>query len=178
MRDKEVPPASRPGLSPWCLLLQVKGCKAEDAVALGINEGFHEAARLGKCLSAEDCNHRSLRQSVGDAALLRFRLAQTDAGKLRVREHAKRHLPGGGRAMSAKNIVMHDVEIIFRDVREMRAAGTFARGPNIGRCCLEAFADFYVPMPGCFHACQLQANAMGVGSAARRYQDMGTFHGC
>src|SRR5437870_12351866 len=28
-----------------------KGCKAEDAVALGINEGFHEAARLGKCLS-------------------------------------------------------------------------------------------------------------------------------
>src|SRR5207247_7139233 len=120
-----------------------KGCKAEDAVALGINEGFHEAARLGKCLSTEYCNHRSLRQSVSDAALLRFRLTQADAGKLRVREHAKRHLPGGGRAMSAKNIVMHHVEIIFRDVREMRAAGTFSRGPTIGRCCAVVLPDVY-----------------------------------
>src|SRR5207249_12139034 len=163
MRDKEVPPASRPGLSPWCLLLQVKGCKAEDAVALGINEGFHEAARLGKCLSAEDCNHRSLRQSVGNAALLRFRLAQTDAGKLRVREHAKRHLPGGGRAMSAKNIVMHDVEIIFRDMSEMRAASTLTCRPDAGRGGLQPLIHLHVAAVGCFHACQVQTNTVSVG---------------
>src|SRR5437588_4915336 len=101
-----------------------KGCKAEDEVVLGINEGFHEAARIGKCLSTEDCNHRSLRQPVGAAALLRFGLAQTDARELRVCEHAERHLPSGGHAVAAKNIVMHNVEVIFGDMCKMRAAGT------------------------------------------------------
>src|SRR5438105_13525310 len=87
-----------------------KGRKAEDAVAFGIDEGFHEAARLGKCLSPEDCNHRSFCQSVGDAVLFRFLLAQTDAGKLRVREHAKGHLPGGVRVRLPKSIVNDAME--------------------------------------------------------------------
>ena len=77
--------------------------------------------------------------------------------------------------MAAQDIVVHDAEVVFGDVGEVRAAGTVARGPDIGRCCFQALIHFYVSAVGGFHSGQVQANAGGVGRAPGGDEQMRAF---
>src|SRR5208337_2263154 len=100
-------------------------CEAKDAIALGFDEGFHEASGFGKRSGSQDCGQRDFGESIGNTTLVRLRFAQTDAGELGVREHAEWHLPSGGHTMAAEDIIAHDAEVIEGNMSEMRAAGTF-----------------------------------------------------
>ncbi len=66
--------------------------ETEDAVALHINERFHETASLGKRLRSQDRSDRIL-QGDRNAALTRFVFAEADTGELWISEHKME--PGG-----------------------------------------------------------------------------------
>ena len=74
---------------------------------------------------------------------LGFRLGfiHPDMGKFRVGEEAIGNKSAKGRAVAAVEITEHDAKIVVAGVRELRAAGTVAHGPNIGRGGLKSFVD-------------------------------------
>ena len=87
--------------------------ESKDAVALRVDQDFHEPARLGNRHRAENSGHRQLCESVWNAVRLGLGLAQADAGEFRIGEQAERHLASGRHAIAAGDVVAHDNEIIF-----------------------------------------------------------------
>ena len=75
------------------------------------------------------------------------------------------HLPSGGHAIAARQIVAHDAKIIEGDVREVRAARAIAHGPHIRRGGFEPLVHFDVTAISEFDAGEFQADAVGVGRA-------------
>jgi hypothetical protein len=141
----------------------------------GVNEGFHEDSGFGKRSGSLYRAERDFRQAIRHATLVGLRFIQTDPSKLGVREQAERHFPSGGNAMTAQDIVVDDVEVIFGDVREVRAPGALAHCPDIGRGGFQALIHFDIPTVGGFDASEVQANTVGVGRATRRDQKIGAF---
>jgi len=101
--------------------LDPEDAEAKDAVAPGVNESFHEAARLRERLGSQDGEQGKFRHAVGDAALFGLGFAEANPGKLRIGKHTEGHLPSGGHAMAAQDVVPHDAEVVFGDVRDRKS---------------------------------------------------------
>ena len=99
-------------------------------------------------------------------------LAQSHPGERRVREHAVGHQATAGAALAAGEIVPDDPKIVVGDVRELRAAGAFPHGPDVGRARLQPPVDADVAARIQFDAGVGEADPGGVRRAARRHQDV------
>src|SRR5271165_7251702 len=152
--------------------LHPKYRESKDAVALRVDQGFHEPARLGKSSGAQHRHHWNFGQPIGDSVVFRLPFAQADSGQFGVGEHAERHLPSGSHPLAAGKIVPNNSKIIESNMRKLRATRAFTYCPDVRRCRLEPFIDFNVTGVRQFHSSQLQANTGGVGSAADCYQKM------
>lgn len=103
---------------------------------------------------------------------MRLRFTEPDAGEFGIGKQAIWNLPAGRHTVAARQVGMHHAEIVQADVGELRAAGNFADGPNAGCRRLKALVDLDVTTIGQIDARQLQAEPLGVGSAAGRNQNM------
>src|SRR5262245_26378274 len=113
--------------------------ETEDAISCSVNQGLHETTGLGKGSGSQYGQERDFRQSIRNATPVGFSFTKSNASKFGVSENAEGHLAVGCYAMSAQDIVVHDVEVIFRDVCKVWASGTFSGGPNIGCRGFQAF---------------------------------------
>src|SRR4051794_11192561 len=86
--------------------------KAEDAIALGGDQRLVETARLGQGPGAKDGGRRDLRETVGDPATLRLRLAQADAGHFGVGEQAGGYQASGRRPVDAGEVVADHADVV------------------------------------------------------------------
>src|SRR3954451_23660533 len=106
--------------------------EAEDAIALGGDQRLVEAARLGEGPGAEDGGHRDLRETVGDPATLRLRLAQADAGQFGVGEQAGGYQTSGRRPVDSGEIVADHADVVVGHVGELGATRAIAHRPYPG----------------------------------------------
>ncbi len=142
-------------------------------VAVGGDDGLHEAARLGDGVRAHDRGDGQGGGADGDALPRRLALAQADAGELGVGEHAVGHEAALRAAAAAREIVADDAEIVEGGVGELRAAGALADGPDIGGRGLQAVVDIDKTAVVEGDAGRIEADAGGVGRAADGDQDVG-----
>ena len=102
----------------------------------------------------------------------RFALAQSDVSEGRVREHAVRDQPIARAAVAAGEIVTDDAKVILGCVRELRAAGAFPNGPDIGRRRLQPLIDANIAATVQLDAGLFEPDAGGIGNASCRGQDI------
>jgi hypothetical protein len=89
-------------------------------------------------------------------------LAQSHSRQLRVGESAERNLATGGPAVSAGQVVADDAKVIERDMRKLRAPGTFPDCPNAGRggFASQSFPDgTNAPLPTGIKVCVLKTQS-------------------
>ena len=75
-------------------------------------------------------------------------------------------------AHAAGQVVADDPKIIYRDMRELRAASTVANCPDIGRRRLQTVLDAYIAARIQCDARRVEADTRGVRSAPNRDQDV------
>src|SRR5262249_5214038 len=107
-----------------------------------------------------------------DAPLTRFTFTESDVSQLRVREQAVRNEAVACAATAARQVVPDDAEVVRGDVGELRAAGTLADCPDAWRARLEPIVDADVAARLQLDAGQFEPDAVGVGSAPDRDQDI------
>src|SRR5271170_8302966 len=93
-------------------------------------------------------------------------------GERRVREHAIGDQPIAGRALAARKIVTNDPKVVFGYVGELRAAGAFADGPDLGRTRLQPLVDANKAAAVELDAGVLEPDPGGVWNASHRDQDV------
>ena len=93
-------------------------------------------------------------------------------GEWRVREHAVRNQPIARAALPSGQIVPDDPKVVDGYVRELRAAGAFPDGPDIGRSRLQPLVDANVATTVQLNAGLLEPDPGGVRNAPRRDQDV------
>ena len=103
---------------------------------------------------------------------LRFALAQPDAGERRVGEHAVRNQPVPRGALPAGEIVPDDPKVVVGYMRELRAAATFAHGPDVGRGRFQPLVDANVTTAVQLDPGVLEPDPGGVWNAPRRDQNV------
>ena len=95
-----------------------------------------------------------------------------DPGEGRVCELAVGNQPVARAAFAAGEIVPDDAKVVVGYVRELRAAGTFAHGPDIGRGRLQPLVDANVTTAVQLDPGLLEPDPGGVRNAPRRDQDV------
>ncbi len=145
--------------------------EAEDAI-VAADQGFHEAARFIGRVRAEHRAHRHPRDPHGDPFALGLALGQADMGQWRIGEQAVRNDTIPRRAASAGEVVLDDPKVVDGDVREVRAAGTFADRPDIGGRRLQPLIHTDIAASIQFDASFLESDSGGVRDAPRRDQNV------
>ena len=79
--------------------------------------------------------------AVGHAPGPGFGLGQADVGQFRVGEQAVGNEPAARGPAAAGEVVQDDATIVLADVRELRAAGAFARRPDVRGAGLKSVVD-------------------------------------
>ena len=82
-------------------------------------------------MGSQHLRHRDLGQAIGDAARVGLSFGQSDARQLGIDEQTERHLTARGHSVPAGQILTHDLEIVFRNVREIGPAGAVTDGQHI-----------------------------------------------
>jgi hypothetical protein len=144
--------------------------EAEDAVVAVGNKGFHKALPMIGSLRPEYRIHRQPCNAGDDALTFRFAFAQPDAGKRGISEHAIGNQPITGAAVSSRQIVTYDSKIVFRNVRELWAAGAFPHRPYFWRSGLEPIVNADVTTTVQLNAGLFKSNSGGIRSAPSRDQ--------
>src|SRR5262249_14725297 len=106
---------------------------------------------------------------------LGFALAEADAGKRRVGEHAVGDQPVARAAITAREVVAEDPEVVDRHMGGMRAAGAFADRPDTGRRWFQPLVDLDVSARIEGDAGLVEADAAGVRDATGRDEDVAAF---
>ncbi len=104
-----------------------------------------------------------------------FGFGHADVGQLRVGEQAVRNEPAARGPVAAGQVVQDDAKIVLADVRELRAAGTFARRPDVRGAGLQPVVDADVAARIQLDAGLGHVQPVGVGRSAGRHQDVGGF---
>src|SRR5262249_37591291 len=146
--------------------------EAEDAVAARLDEHLHEAGRFSERPHAEDVAHRKPGDAERDALLARLAFVQPDARQRRVREQAVRHEAAVRGAGGSSEVVTDGPEVVLRDVRELRTAGTLADRPDARRGRLELPVHPDVASRIELDPGKLEADPRGVRGATGRHQDI------
>ena len=108
--------------------------------------------------------------------LFRFRFAQTDSRKLRVREHAERHKPIARGAATAVQVVSDHAEIIERDVSKLRTARAIPHRPHPRRGGVQSLVDFDVATRIQLDSGRFEPDLLRVRSPSNRDQQVATFY--
>src|SRR5262249_53292311 len=95
--------------------------------------------------------------------------------ELRVGEHAVRHQPVARAARSAGQIISNDAKVIAGRMRELRAAGAVAHGPDVGRGGLQSVVDANVSAGVQLDAGLLEPDPVRVWNAPCRNQNITAF---
>src|SRR5258708_5677417 len=103
----------------------------KNAIALMINQSLDKAPSFRNRFGSQNHAEWDLRETVGNSFFLCLCLTQTDPGKLRVGEQREGHLATSHHAITTEDIPGDNLEIVFRNVSEMRTAGAIATCPNI-----------------------------------------------
>jgi len=119
-----------------------KTSEAENAVSIGLHQSLQKSSCFRQGARTHYRFHRKLEQSIRNTSRLRFFLAQTYAGKFRIRKKAKWHLPSRCHALTASDAVVDHAEIVNANVGKLRAASYLADRPNPGRCGLQPLIHF------------------------------------
>ena len=119
--------------------------------------------------------HRHPGEAVGHALGPGFGFGHADVGQFRVGEQAVRNEAAARGPAAAGQVVQHDAAIVLADVRELRAAGAFARRPDVRGAGLKPVVDADVAACIQFDARPGRVQPVGVGRAAGRHQDVGGF---
>jgi hypothetical protein len=104
--------------------------------------------------------------------MLCFAFAQSDTGEWRVSEHAVRNQTITRAAVPSGQIGLDDPKVVDGDVRELRAAGAFPNGPDIGRGRLQPLIDANVATTLQLDAGLLEPDPGSVRNAPRGNQDV------
>jgi hypothetical protein len=78
-------------------------------------------------------------------------------------------------AVPAAQVISDDAKVINRDVRELRAVGTFAKRPDLRRSLLQLLVDANVSATIQLDAHFFKANAVGVWEAPRSDEQVAAF---
>jgi hypothetical protein len=146
--------------------------EAEDAIVTFADQSFHKAFFLAGGLRPEHRTHRQARDAGDDTLTFRFALVQSDACERRIGEHAERNQPVARAAVSAGQIVPNNPKVVFGHVGELRAAGAFADGPNVGRGRFQSIIHTNIAATVQLDPNFLKADAGGVGNTSGRDQDV------
>ena len=95
----------------------------------------------GQRVRPQDHRHGHPRESVGHALGACFGFGQADVGQLGIGEQAVRDEPAARRPAAAVRLSRTMRTIVLADVRELRAAGAFARRPDVRGRCLQSLVD-------------------------------------
>src|SRR5205823_5606430 len=147
---------------------------SQDAVALRIDEHFHETSRFAERDSSQYRRHRQFRQPICDSAALRFGFVQANAREFRIGEHAKRYEPVSRAAGSPVQVVTYHSEIVKGHVRELRASCAIAHSPNARRSSLQSLVDFDIAARVQFNSCGFESDSFRIWRPSRSNDQVGS----
>src|SRR6266852_2016823 len=154
---------------------RTKRGESQDAVAFRINQHLYKSTRFANRNGSKYTGHRHLGQAICDAPRLRFRFVQTLSRQFWIGEHAERYEPIAGRAAAAVQVVADDSKVVECDVRELRAPGAIAHGPNARCRRLQPLVHFDVAACVEFDSRPFEPDSLRVRRSPRRNQQVGAF---
>jgi hypothetical protein len=153
------------------------GQRAEDAVALRVDEGLHEAARLGDRQRPQHGTHRQRGQAHLDVTATGLAFAQADTGERRVGEQTEGNESIARGPVAPGQVVTDDAKVVLGDVGELGAAGPLPQCPDISRSGLHFVVDLDVAASVHLDPSRFKSNPSRVGRASHRDQEVAPCNG-
>ena len=149
---------------------------AEDELAFGVDQHFHEALRLAALLGSADALHRHHADESRLAARAHLRLAHADPAERRVdEERIGAQAVADAALVAVEQVVGDDLVVVVRGVRERAAAVGVAERPDAGNAGAQLVVDDDVAARIEGDAGPVEAEVVGVGLAADRGKQMAAF---
>jgi hypothetical protein len=146
---------------------------AEELLALGIHQYFHEALRLTLLEGAADISHCHLGDQHSFACLAYLGFSHADAAQWRIGVE----VVGGDAIADATRVVVEkigrdDLEVVVGRVRKGASGVTVPERPDAGHAGTQLVVDLDIAELVARHACLFQTQIFGVRAPADGHQQM------